>query len=69
MKKRSKYEKILVMPDGNWLSHTSKAVENILADKTYKDNARKYKKILEKYNGPKMGAELIGKYLQIPEEN
>ena len=43
--------------------HLLKAVEKILSEKSYSKNALQYKKILERYNGPKMGAELIDSYL------
>jgi UDP:flavonoid glycosyltransferase YjiC (YdhE family) len=45
-------------------AHLVEAVENILTQKSYKENANKYKNILEKYNGPQMGAELIDSYLK-----
>jgi len=44
-------------------SHLVEAVEKVLTDKTYKENAHKYKKILEKYDAPRKGAELINSYL------
>jgi UDP:flavonoid glycosyltransferase YjiC (YdhE family) len=40
-----------------------KAVEKVLSDKRYKENSHKYRKILERYNAPKKGAELIDFYL------
>jgi MGT family glycosyltransferase len=44
--------------------HLSEAVEKILSDKSFNNNAQQYKKILEGYNGPNKGALLIDSYLQ-----
>ncbi len=40
------------------------AVEKILSEKSYKENAKYYKNILAKYNGPSKGAQLIDSYLE-----
>jgi UDP:flavonoid glycosyltransferase YjiC (YdhE family) len=45
-------------------SHLVEAVEKILSQKSYKENALSYKQILEKYNGPQNGAELIESFLK-----
>ena len=45
-------------------SHLEIAVEKILSNKSYKKNALRYKKILESYNGPHKGAQLIEDYLE-----
>jgi len=42
--------------------HLVEAVERLLTRKSYRENARRYRKILEGYNGPKKGAELIHAY-------
>lgn len=39
------------------------AVEKVINDKRYKENCLKYKKILENYNAPQKGAEIIDFYL------
>lgn len=44
-------------------SHLAEAVSKILTEKSYKENARRFKKILANYNGPRKGAELINSYL------
>ena len=43
--------------------HLSEAVERVLAQKTYKENANIYKLILKKYDGPRKGADIIDSYL------
>ncbi len=45
-------------------SHLVEAVEKILSEKSYKENAQRYKNILERYNGPGKGAQLIDAYLK-----
>lgn len=45
-------------------NHLIKAVEKIFTNKDYKENAQRYKKILENYNGPYKGAELIDAYFR-----
>lgn len=44
--------------------HLVTAVKKILSEKSYKENALIYKKILAKYNGPSKGAQLIDSYLK-----
>ena len=39
------------------------AVETILTDNSYRESALKYKHIVDGYNGPKKGAQLIDSYL------
>ena len=39
------------------------AVEKVLTYKSYKENSNKYEKIIEKYDAPQKGAELIDSYL------
>ncbi len=45
-------------------SHLVAAVEKILSEKSYKENAQRYKNILDGYNGPSKGAQLIDAYLK-----
>ena len=45
-------------------AHLVEAVEGILSEQSYKENALKYKNILERYNGPSKGAQLIYSYLE-----
>jgi MGT family glycosyltransferase len=40
------------------------AVEKILSEKSYKEHGLRYKNMLEKYNGPSTGAQLIEAYLK-----
>jgi len=44
-------------------SHLAEAVSKILTEKSYKENARRFKRILANYKGPQTGAELINNYL------
>jgi UDP:flavonoid glycosyltransferase YjiC (YdhE family) len=44
-------------------SHLRAAVDQVLADTTYKTNANRYREILSQYNGPRTGADLINRYL------
>ena len=44
--------------------HLIEAVEKILSEKSYKENAHYYKNIMAKYNGPSKGAQLIDSYLE-----
>ncbi|MFQ5650394.1 MAG: glycosyltransferase [bacterium] len=43
--------------------HLAEAVEKILSEESYLKNALQYKNILEGYNGPNQGAQLIDSYL------
>lgn len=45
-------------------AHLVEAVEKILSEESYKKNALQYKNILERYNGPSKGAQLIDSYLE-----
>ena len=45
-------------------AHLREAVQRVLSQKTYRENANKYKMILEKYDGPRMGADIIDSYLK-----
>lgn len=45
-------------------SHLKEAVQVILTEKSYKDNALRYKQILTKYRGPRKGAQLIDSFLK-----
>jgi len=45
-------------------AHLVRAVQKILSNKSYKENSQHYKKILENYNGPSTGAQLIETYLE-----
>ena len=45
-------------------THLVEAVEKILSEKSYKENAQRYKIILGGYNGPGTGAHLIDAYLK-----
>ncbi len=45
-------------------SHLVAAVEKILSEKSYKENAQRYKNILDGYDGPSKGAQLIDAYLK-----
>jgi MGT family glycosyltransferase len=44
-------------------SHLVNAVEMILSEKSYQENALRYKQILAEYDGPRQGAELIASFL------
>lgn len=44
-------------------SYLVDAVRKILTEKSYKENARRFKNILANYKGPQKGAELINSYL------
>ena len=45
-------------------SHLVNAVETILTEKSYKENALKYELILAEYDGPRMAAQLIESFLK-----
>ena len=45
-------------------THLVTAVEKILSDKSYEENAKYYKNILARYNGPSKGAQLINSFLE-----
>jgi MGT family glycosyltransferase len=45
-------------------THLLTAVEKILTNKSYTENAIYYKNILESYNGPSKGAQIIDSYLE-----
>ena len=44
--------------------HLVEAVDKIMTEKSFREHANRYKKILAKYNGPATGAQLIDAYLK-----
>ncbi len=49
-------------------SHLKAAVEEILKNKDYRNNALHYKDLLSEYNGPSTGAELIASFLSTQQD-